>query len=192
MEEVAVRLLKNQVNKLIIMKYWPVPDSYSKDIPVDDASGSFWEDRGDGYHCGVDIYAPTGSDVLSIEDGEVIDIGIFTAPDKVPYWNITKYVIIKSRDNLFFNYAELADVIVKINQFVKAGQLIGHIGSVLDFKKINENSPKYIQKIKSENKPSMLHFEVYASKPFEAEDYLGGNWFGRNKPKNLLNPVDYL
>lgn len=97
MEEAAVRLLKNQVNKLIIMKYWPVPDRYSKDISADGSPGSFWENRQDRFHCGIDIYAPAGSDVLSIEDGEVIDIGIFTAPAKVPYWNITKYITIKKK-----------------------------------------------------------------------------------------------
>ena len=57
-------------------KYWPVPDSYSKYIPVNGNPGSFWEDRNDRHHCGIDIYAPIGSDVVSIEDGQVIETGI--------------------------------------------------------------------------------------------------------------------
>ena len=126
------------------------------------------------------------------EEGKVIDIGIFTSPDLVSYWNSTKYVTIKNKKNLYLKYAELADVIVKVNQLIKPGQLIGQIGTVLKFKKINEKSPKYIQKIKLENKMSMLHFEIYNSKPNETKNYLGGNWFDKFKPDNLLDPIDYL
>lgn len=38
----------------------------------------------------------------------------------------------------------------------------------------------------------MLHFEVYSSIPNKNNKYLGGNWFDDNKPKNLLNPKNYL
>ena len=51
--------------------------------------------------------------MISIEEGEVIDIGIFTSPEIVSYWNITKYVTIKGKNDYFLKYAELADVIVK-------------------------------------------------------------------------------
>ena len=174
------------------MKFWPVPNSYSKKIPTLPSSGSFWENRKDRYHCGIDIYATEGSDVISIDEGKVIDVGIFTSPDLVAYWNITKYVTIKIRDNLFLKYAELSDVIVKVNQLLRPGQLIGHVGTVLNFKKINEKSPKYIQKIKSENNPSMLHLETYNIKPNNTTEYLGGNWHNNRKPKNLLKPINYL
>ena len=66
-----------------MLKYWPVPNSHSKIVPTAGSPGSFWEDRGDRHHSGIDIYAPEGSNVLSIEDGKVIDIGIFTSPDRV-------------------------------------------------------------------------------------------------------------
>ena len=78
------------------MKCWPAPKSYTKNLPTSGVPGSFWENRRDRYHCGVDIYAPEGSDVLSVEDGKVIDIDIFTSPDKIPYWNTTYYVLLKS------------------------------------------------------------------------------------------------
>lgn len=170
------------------MKHWPVPNSYSKKVPIEGNPGSFWEDRSDRRHCGIDIYAPAGSKVISIADGIVLESGIFTTPEKVPYWNETKFVLIKNQDDIICKYAELKDVAVKTNDIVKTGQLIGYIGSVLDFKKINEKSPKYIQKIKSENKSSMLHFELYTSKPKETKKYLGGNWFGSKKPSYLVNP----
>jgi murein DD-endopeptidase MepM/ murein hydrolase activator NlpD len=58
------------------MKSWPVKDSYSKEIPKQGSAGSFWEDRKDRHHCGIDIYAPKGSEVVSIEEGVVIGTGI--------------------------------------------------------------------------------------------------------------------
>ena len=105
MEEAVAQLLKNQIKNMMIMKYWPAPDSYSKNIPYMGTPGSFWENRGDRYHCGIDLYGPEGSSVISIEEGRVIDIGIFTSPDKAPYWNITKYVTIKGKNDYFLKYA---------------------------------------------------------------------------------------
>ena len=32
--------------------------SISSRIPQKGEAGSFWEDRGDRYHCGVDLYTP--------------------------------------------------------------------------------------------------------------------------------------
>lgn len=174
------------------MKHWPVPNSYSKIIPAAGSPGSFWENRADRHHCGVDIYAPEGSGVLSIEDGEVIDVGISTSPDKVSYWNTTNYVLVKNKTGFVCKYAELGDVTVCVGESVKAGQLIGHVGLVLNVDKITKDSPPYIQKIGKEGNPSMLHFELYKSPPTENDDYLGGNWFGDTKPKSLLNPTGYL
>lgn len=174
------------------MGYWPVPESYSKTIPSTGAPGSFWENRGDRQHCGVDIYAPPGCDVLSIEEGEVIDAGVFTSPDKVPYWNTTYYILIKNKAGFVCRYAELADVAVAVGEAVKAGQLIAHVGLVLDSEKIVEDSPPYIQDLKEKGNLSMLHFELYRSTPNKIGDYLGGSCFGDSKPENLRDPTDYL
>lgn len=174
------------------MKYWPVPDSYPKNVPEPGFSGSFWEKRGDRHHCGIDVYAPEGSNVISIEDGMVIDIGIFTSPDKITYWNTTYYILIKNNTGLICKYAELGDVTVKIGKSVVAGQLIGHVGLVLNADEINHVSPAYIKKLKATRNQSMLHFELYGSFPPQSKKYLGGNWFGHTKPKNMLNPTNYL
>ena len=192
MEGAVALLLKNQFNELIIMKYWPIPNSYSKKLPSDESYGSFWEKRGDRYHCGIDIYAPSGSEVISIDNGIVIETGIFTSPNKIKYWNQTKYVLIQNQDDLFCKYAELGSLSVKTNESIKAGQLLGYVGTVLNIKKITKLSPQYIQKIKYDNNTSMLHFEIYTSKPHETKKYLGGNWFGNNKPINLINPNNYM
>ena len=81
---------------------------------------------------------------------------------------------------------------VKDNEIIKCGQLIGYVGTVLNLEKITNNSPKYIQEIKKNGSPSMLHLEVYRSKPSARKKYLGGNWFGTKKPDNLINPAFHL
>jgi len=174
------------------MKYWPVPNSYSKKIPNKGANGSFWEDRGDRRHCGIDIYAPKNSNVISIENGKVMNIELFTSPNILSYWNLTKYVLIKCNDNLYFKYAELGDITVNVGQIINAGDPIGKVGTVLKKNKISNKSPKYIQEIKKNKNHSMLHFEVYNLVPLKNKQYLGGNWFGDKKPKHLLNPNKYL
>ena len=174
------------------MKYWPVPNSYSKKVPIKGAPGSFWEDRGDRRHCGIDIYAPKGSDVLSIDDGKVIDIGVFTSPKINPYWNLTKYIIIQIQEDLFYKYAELEDVTVNVGQITKAGQKIGHISSVLKLNKISDKDPKYIQEIKKNKNNSMLHFEVLKAIKTSTLNYKGGNWFGCKRPTNFLDPTIYF
>jgi murein DD-endopeptidase MepM/ murein hydrolase activator NlpD len=173
------------------MKTWPLKNTPLRRIPTRNMPGSFWENRGDRFHCGVDLYAPVGTEVVAIEDGIVESIGDATSPNILPYWNKTYYVIIKTKSNLFFKYAELGKVVVKKGEKVKSGQLIGYVGLVLNTNKIDKSSPKYIQNLKKN--PSMLHFEMYVNKPIEShKNYLGGNWFGSTKPRNLLDPTHYL
>lgn len=174
------------------MKHWPVPDSYSKTIPSPDTAGAFWEDRGDRRHCGIDIYAPAASEALAIEEGEVMEVGTFTTPEKVPYWNDTLYVLVENKTGLVCRYAEFEEVAVAPGEPIEAGQLIGNVGIVLDTAKITHDSPPYIQKLTKKQNLSMLHFELYSSLPGASDDYLGGNWFGDFKPKGLLDPADYL
>ena len=174
------------------MKYWPVPQSYSKEVPPPGFPGSFWEGRKDRCHAGIDIYAPFNSKVLSAEDGEVIDIGVFTSPKMVPYWNKTFYIIIKNKSGFIAKYSELNDVQITKKEKVKAGQVIGYIDSVLNSEKIDKNSPKYIQKLAKNMNINMLHFELYKSLPILSNKYLGGNCLDKLKPENLIDPTDYL
>ena len=174
------------------MKPWPVPESYSKNVPAHGSPGAFWEDRGDRRHCGIDIYAPAGSAVLAVEGGRVIGIGTFTSAEKVPYWNNTKYVLVENKSGHICRYAELEESKAKIGGAIKAGQTIGSVGNVLEPGKITRNSPTYVQKLSGKENFSMLHFELHSRKPPESGDYLGGNWFGERMPKNLLDPYRYL
>jgi len=174
------------------MRFWPVPKSYSKKIPVKGEQGSFWEDRNDRNHCGVDIYAPVGSDVVSIEDGRVIGVGVSTSSQEIYYWNQTFYILIKNQTGLFCKYAELGSIDVEVGDSVRVGQKIGVVGPVLNLDGINCATPLYIQKLKDSGKASMLHFELYNSKPTKSLKYLGGNWFGLRMPKGLIDPTEYL
>jgi murein DD-endopeptidase MepM/ murein hydrolase activator NlpD len=173
------------------MKYWPIQNYSSKNIPRE-GQGSFSEDRGDRKHCGVDIYASRGSRVIAIEDGIVIAKWIFTSPKTNPYWNITYFVAIKHKSGNISKYCELEDVIVLEGTKVEGGQIIGHVGDVLNLELIDQNSPDYIQKIKASGIKSMLHFELYSIEPFILENYSGGNFFGDTMPHNLLDPTEYL
>ena len=174
------------------MKVWPVPKSYTKSVPLLGNPGSFWEYRGDRYHCGVDLYAPYHCKVVSSEDGKIVDIGVFTSPQKVSYWNTTYYVLVQNRIGPVCRYAELFDVSVSSGDCVMAGQILGHVGQVLQPDKITDTAPLYIQRLKKRGDLSMLHFERYFSVPPEDKRYSGGNWFGITEPKNLVNPTDFL
>lgn len=173
------------------MKFWPVPESYLKEIPRS-GPGSFAENRGDRNHCGVDIYAPSGSKVLSTEEGVVIAVGKFTSPEIKTYWNTTYFVAIKHASGYTVKYCELGMVYVSLNERVEGGQIIGNIGKVLCLEKINKDSPLYIQKSKEAGIKSMLHFELYEEVPVITESYTGGNWFDSKKPPSLLDPTEYL
>jgi murein DD-endopeptidase MepM/ murein hydrolase activator NlpD len=174
------------------MTTWPVPGSESAVVPGEGKPGSFWEDRGDRFHCGVDIYAPAMSEVLACETGEVIDVGIATSPDQVSYWDTTRYVLVKTRSNLYCRYAEFADVLVHIGDRVLEGQVIGHIGAVIRPHLVDSCSPLYVQRLKLEGHISMLHFEVYRLRPGYMRAYIGGNWFGSGRPEGILDPGPYL
>ncbi|MBP2030241.1 murein DD-endopeptidase MepM/ murein hydrolase activator NlpD [Methanohalophilus levihalophilus] len=161
-------------------------------LPEKGESGSFLEDRKDRIHCGIDIYAPAGTEVLAIEEGIVVDIGIMTSPDILSYWNETHYVIVKTASGMFCKYAELGETSVRIQEEVKEGDLIGKVGMVLNPEKIDETAPLYIQDLKNRN-PSMLHFELWNKEPCTSPpDYLGGNWFEEGVPDGLLDPGPYI
>ena len=189
------------------MKRWPlnlktpgktVPEKvtagkiYPVKIPQKREAGSFWEDRGDRFHCGIDLYAPENTEVHSIEEGIVTETGLMTSPEILPYWNPTYYVIIKNNSEIFCKYGELAECTVQKGEQIGSGQLIGYVGMVLNCAKIDESSPPYIRKLKNKN-PSMLHFELWENKPITSHrNYLGGNWFSEEKPENLIDPTEYL
>ena len=172
------------------MKIWPLQAGGNRFIPRT-GPGSFWEDRGDRRHCGVDLYAPQGAAVLAMDGGVVVRVGIMTSPRKVPYWNTTRYVVVR-HGPVFVKYAELDRVDVRTGGKVAPGRKIGEVGLVLDTNRIRPDSPLYIRRLGGRN-PSMLHLEFFGNKPLTSHRlYLGGNWFGEGRPGGLLDPTPFL
>ena len=174
------------------MKVWPVPDSISKKIPKNGAAGSFWEDRGDRRHCGIDIYAPDDSEVIAIDSGKVIDSGVFTSPEMHPYWNKTYYIIIKSNQNLLFKYAELKDVSVHVGDYVEISQPIGKVGSVIIERDVTYKDPYYVRELAQKGNMCMLHLEIYKAPVIAVHPYLAGSFFGDHMPESLVDPALFL
>ncbi|HPE63596.1 MAG TPA: M23 family metallopeptidase [Methanothrix sp.] len=171
---------------------WPLPGDRSRRIPIHGFPGSFAEDRGDRLHCGVDLYAPAGSEVVSIDDGLVVEVGHFTSPRMIPYWNETFYAIVENEGGLFVKFAEMEAVEVNPDDRISSGDLVGLVGSVLNPEMIDDDAPAYIRDLIERERPSMLHLELYSSRPEPFERYRGGNWFGDGEPKGLLDPTGLL
>ncbi len=174
------------------MKIWPVPDSYSKELPKNGQNGSFWEDRGDRRHCGIDIYAPDGAEVVAIDSGKVIDHGVFTSPDMHPYWNKTYYIIIKTSQNVLFKYAELKDVFVHVGEYVENGQPLGTVGTVIVEKDVTYKDPYYVREMAEKGTLCMLHLELYKAPVTAVHPYLAGSFFGEHLPESLIDPSLFL
>lgn len=171
---------------------WPIPGAAGRRMPRSPAAGSFWEDRRDRRHAGVDLYAGQGEPVLAAEAGLVIEVSRFTGPDLIPYWNVTWSVLLEHADGSVSRYAEMADTCVTPGQRVRAGQQIGRVGEVLNLSLIDSSSPLYIQRLKTTGCPAMLHFERYSSRPAPSQNYLGGNYFKGERPANLQDPTPYF
>lgn len=130
--------------------------------------------------------------MVSIEDAVVLEVGTFTSPKIIPYWNRTFYVVVENEDGSFAKYSELGEVEVRPGDRIGAGQPLGRIGSVLNPEEIDDDAPAYIRRLKEGGRPSMLHLELYESRPEPSERYRGGNWFGPGKPRGLLDPTGLL
>ncbi|MEW9082407.1 M23 family metallopeptidase [Caldanaerobacter subterraneus] len=98
---------------------WPVPGVYKITSPfgsrIDPVYGV------EKFHSGVDIGAPAGTPVTAALDGEVVYAG----------WNdgYGLVVFIWHNNNLETRYAHLSSIAVKQRQIVKAGDVIGYVGS---------------------------------------------------------------
>jgi murein DD-endopeptidase MepM/ murein hydrolase activator NlpD len=166
---------------------WPVIDSYTHTLPTKEMPGAFWENRGDRWHCGVDIHAPKGGIVVAATACYVMLVGEFTSPKAKPYWNLTRFVLALNDDGRFVKYAELDDIVAKMGERLVAGQLLGTVGETINTARIDDNDPEYIRHIPS---PSMLHLEIWSSYPVITNShYHGGNWLLPTMPDRLLDPT---
>ena len=174
------------------MKVWPVPDSFKKSLPKVGERGSFWEFRGDRYHAGVDIFAPVGADVLSIQNGKVIDVGTYTTSESANFLNTSYYITIKTSQNINIKYAEVDEIRVRIGDFVNAGQIIAKIAKVLNEENLSHSTPQYLREMIVKGLVSMLHLETYIAPVAEVRPYLYGNYLGEVKPYSIIDPNLFL
>ena len=161
-------------------------------LPRFKENGRFWENRQDRFHCGVDIYAPHKSPVYAIETGRIVSIHPFTSPLILAYWNNTIAVVLEGESGYLYKYAELESAEVDIGDCVQCGDNLGRVGRVLNVNHIDCRAPEYIQQLKENKHPSMLHFEVYKHRPYILDFYSGGNLFSDHKPEHLCDPAIVL
>ncbi len=149
---------------------------HTTEIPINPHPGSFGYIRKNHIHEGIDLYANEGDNVISIHDGTVVSIVPFTGEiAESPWWNNT-YSIMIEHENYTINYGELIPVeSLKIGDKIKAGDVIGHIKTVL---------------LKDKGRPmAMLHLEMYEKGTVEPIKEWSKN---KEKPVNLLDPTDLL
>lgn len=143
------------------------------EIPMFPHVGAFGVRRKYDHHCGVDLYAPEGTQVYPVEDGEIVDICAFTGPSAgYPFWLDTEAVYIKGRSGVVV-YGEIeACKHLKIGDKITKVDLVGHVKRVI---------------LKDKGRPmSMLHLELH-------DRVHCGHWNrGQVKPEGKLDPTKYL
>lgn len=137
--------------------------------------GSFGFKRRNHIHEGIDIYCKEGDIALAIEEGVVLDIGIFTGAEvESPWWNKTEYISILV-NNYVYLYGEIVvNKKIKIHDTIRIGEELGTITPVL-------------KEFKNKRPRNMLHFEIY-----EAKKYKGPGELTENNEYWLLNPIDII
>lgn len=173
------------------MKFWPLPNSLENTLPKRNTKGSFWEDRGDRFNAGVDIYAPENSPIYAIEEGVVIDIDVFSR-NSSPYLNETKYLIIKSPEKVNYKYCEIDDIVIEIGDKVKPGDLIASVKRLINPDHIDNETPFFIKELIYDNLLSKLHLEMYKAPFTEIRPYELGNFLGDEKPNSIIDPNIYF
>jgi len=121
------------------------------------------------WHNGVDFAAPLGTPVFAAEKGKVVAMG---NQDNYCYRGAYgKFIVIEHENNLTTLYGHLSLQVVKQNDIVNRGQLIGYVGRTG-----YATGPH-------------LHFTVYASQTFRMgpSQMCGSMPYGGD-----LNPMDYL
>lgn len=73
------------------------------------------------FHRGIDLAAPTGTEVFAVRDGTVVESG----EDAI----LGKYVIINHGDDWVSLYGHLSEILVPLQSTVQSSRLIGKVGS---------------------------------------------------------------
>lgn len=135
-------------------RFWPLPE-HRPEVLLPPSPGAFGAIRKYDVHTGIDLYAPVGAKVVTIEQGTIVAIDLFTGPNTkpipLPWWHETWAIMVEGESGTIL-YGEIQpnpDLVVGGN--VQAGDLLGTVLKVLI-----ERPGKTLK-----NSPSMLHFERY-------------------------------
>lgn len=177
--------------------FWPVPQSHKREVPKRGEQGSFWEDRGDRFHCGVDIYAPKGSEVIALKSGFVRASGIFTKFQNKRLYDATAYILIETTEQVsekvLYRYSGMAfPPEIYVGDHVKAGQRLGSVEALLSKENADRSVPYFVRDIANSSDPCMLHLEKWYKECLQDRPYFVGNWMGKEMPSCLLNPTETL
>jgi len=128
-------------------------------------------------HAGIDLYAPHGTEVYTVEQGTVVAIEYFTGPSVgMPWWNDTRVILVEGKSGVVV-YGEIQE-----HEWIKVGMKLSasqRIGTVLTVLKKDKDLPM-----------SMLHLELH--RHFELS-HVWHSWeLNETKPEYLLDPTDKL
>ena len=142
-------------------------------LPLPPHPGAFGFRRQHHIHEGVDLYCPEGTAVHAVESGEVVAVIPFTgAKAGSDWWQETDAVLVEGASGVVV-YGEISPI-VALSQQVAAGDVLGHVKTVL---KEDKGRPM-----------SMLHLELH---DHGARDAL--EWpVNGDRPKTLKDPTPYL
>lgn len=74
------------------------------------------------FHAGIDLAAPTGTDVYAARDGKVVEVGVM---DRV----LGNFVRLDHGDGYETVYGHMSAVLVSLHQEVRSGTILGKVGS---------------------------------------------------------------
>ncbi|MDD5119934.1 MAG: M23 family metallopeptidase [Candidatus Omnitrophica bacterium] len=106
-------------------RYFVCPIEYKNDIIVrNDAGGNgvFAATRSGGrrLHKGIDLLADVGTPVLAAKSGKIISAA--------QNFGMGKYVIVQHKNDVITVYGHLSEILVRKNDYVGQGQVIGKVG----------------------------------------------------------------
>lgn len=174
------------------MKYWPLPNSNELQLPAKNEPGAFWKDTGEGFNAGIDLFAPSGSDVIAIDSGTLVATGQFTVAKEGSGLNNTSFVIIRSKEKINYKYCQLKNIQFEVGSEIKAGEKIAETTSMIDESDISPSSSFFIKELSTLDIESRLHIELYKSPFSEVRPYNAGIYMGEEKPKSLLDPRIFM
>ena len=103
---------------------WPLPGGYNTISSL--AGGRIHPVTGKpGNHAGIDIPAPSGTNIYAAKSGVVIHAAKGTGSS----WSYGNYVIVSHSDGTSTLYAHMSSRAVKQGQVVKQGDVVGYVGT---------------------------------------------------------------